>query len=266
MMPPMFNVLIPAFPCAIITLMLEIANFDLVEVGDYFDEWFEMPPTEPLTASLEATGAEGTYFLYNLGALSLILLIFIVVTIFVWLFSRNTCCGFESQNIKCYKRLNKVAKRQKTKFMWNGLLNLLVESHLIMCLSVFIQSTDVTHEWIGQKINYAAYILGCLNIFMVQLVILIWFCFRFDSMNKSVVRKRCGALFRDFNWDSRWMIAFRFFFFLKRMQLSYSVVYQRDSFFAQLITSLLFESVFLLASSNEKVQSSSKERSTNIKN
>lgn len=166
-MPPMFNVPIPAFPYAIITLMLEIANFDLVEVGDYFDEWFEMPPTEPLTASLEATGADGTYFLYNVGVLSLILPIFIVVTIFVWLFSQNTCCGFDSQNIKCYKRLNKVAKRQKHKFMWNGLLDLLVESHLIMCLSVFIQSTDVTYEWTGQKINYAAYILGCLDIFMV---------------------------------------------------------------------------------------------------
>ncbi len=149
MIPALFNVLIPAFPCAIITLMLEIANFDIIEVGDYYGEYFEMPPTDLKTASLERIGFDGTYFLYNLGAISLISIAFLLLTLIVWLLSRKQCCGKVSSDLSCYRKVNALALKKKPKFMWNVHIHMIAQSFLMLCLSVFIQSTDITFTWIG---------------------------------------------------------------------------------------------------------------------
>ena len=77
-MPPIFKVMIPAFPCELINIMLEIAHFDIIEVGEYYEQVFEMPPTDPLTPSLDRIGFETHYFIFNLGALSIIVVTFVV--------------------------------------------------------------------------------------------------------------------------------------------------------------------------------------------
>lgn len=40
LMPPIFNIMIPALPCSILTLMMEICHFDIIEVGEYYDMLF----------------------------------------------------------------------------------------------------------------------------------------------------------------------------------------------------------------------------------
>ena len=77
-MPPIFNVMIPAVPCDLINIMLEIAHFDIIEVSEYYEQVFEMPPTDALTPSLERIGFETYYFIYNLGAFSILVVSFIV--------------------------------------------------------------------------------------------------------------------------------------------------------------------------------------------
>ena len=40
LMPPIFSIMIPALPCSILTLMMEICHFDIIEVGEYYDMLF----------------------------------------------------------------------------------------------------------------------------------------------------------------------------------------------------------------------------------
>ena len=93
LMPPIFKINIPALPCELINLMMEVANFDLVEVGEYYDLLFEMPPTGSLTPSLDRIGFETFYFIHNLGALSLIMVVFLLIQILIFAFSRRSCFG-----------------------------------------------------------------------------------------------------------------------------------------------------------------------------
>lgn len=87
-MPPIFKVNIPSAPAELITIMLQIANFDIIEVGEYYEQVFEMPPTGALTPSLDKIGFETYYFIHNLGALSLIMLAFLICQILTFVLSR----------------------------------------------------------------------------------------------------------------------------------------------------------------------------------
>ena len=120
LMPPLFDVLIPALPCAFITLMLQIANFDLIEVGEYFDLIFEMPPTDPVTPSLDRSGFGNTYFIHNLGALTLILAIYGLGQLLIFSLSRKSCFGKRSKKCCCFRHVNKYAVKQIPKLFWSA--------------------------------------------------------------------------------------------------------------------------------------------------
>ena len=154
LMPAIFKVNIPAVPSELINLMMEVANFDLIEVGEYYDQYFEMPPTGALTPSLDNIGFETFYFIHNLGALSLIMVIFLAFQIIVFTLSRRSCFGKRSSRICCFKHVNKLAKRHFLPVMfWNGYLQLLIESHMVVVLSGFIMFKKPLYEWPGQAIS-----------------------------------------------------------------------------------------------------------------
>ena len=136
--PTLFNVLIPAFPCAIITMVLSIAHFDLIEVGEYFEQWFETPPTQPLTQSLERIGFETSYFIYNLGTLSIIMACFFINMLLLICLSRKSYCGKQAEDVFCFRRVNAFTHRMLPRFFWNGPVQLAIESHLLVFLSAFI--------------------------------------------------------------------------------------------------------------------------------
>ena len=110
-MPPIFKVNIPALPSELINLMMEVANFDLIEVGEYYDQLFEMPPTGSLTPSLDRIGFETYYFIHNLGALSLFMVIFLISQILIFALSRRKCFCKRSNKVCCFRRINRIAKR-----------------------------------------------------------------------------------------------------------------------------------------------------------
>ena len=137
-MPPIFKINIPALPCEFINLLMEVANFDLIEVGEYYDQLFEMPPTDSLTPSLDRIGFETFYFIHNLGALSLVMLVFFLSQVIVFTLSRREYCGKRASRCCCFRHVNKFAKRQHPKMFWNSYLQLLIESHIVVVLSGFI--------------------------------------------------------------------------------------------------------------------------------
>ena len=120
LMPPLFNVFMPALPNSIVTFLLEIAHFDIIEMGEYYDMLFEMPPTEPIAESLDRVGFGDDYFIHNLGALSLIIFLFMVFSFVMYTLSRRTYCGRRSKYIYCFRRVNMYAVKQFPETLYGG--------------------------------------------------------------------------------------------------------------------------------------------------
>ena len=65
--------------------------------------------------------------------------------------------------------------------------------------------------------------------------------------------QKYGSLYQDLNVENKWIIAYRFVFFLRRTQLSYSVVFQLDNIVGQLFTSFAIELLYLCVMYNGKM-------------
>ena len=139
LMPPIFNIMIPALPSSIVTFFMEICHFDIIEVGEYYDMLFEeIPPTEPLTESLDNIGFGDTYFMHNLGCLSLVIIIFLIFQSIIFCFSRKECFGKPCKKIKCLWFVNKHAKSYIPNMFWNVPMQLMIESFIVVILCGFI--------------------------------------------------------------------------------------------------------------------------------
>ena len=68
-----------------------------------------------------------------------------------------------------------------------------------------------------------------------------------EALRDKMVKRRFGQLFADLNTGNKWICAYRFAFFLRRVQLCYVVVFQKDSFLMQLFISFIMEMLYVLA-------------------
>ena len=62
---PLIDTKVPANAGMFFSKLTEIAAFDLIEIGEYVDEFLQLPITEP-DPSFEASGMESNYFINNL--------------------------------------------------------------------------------------------------------------------------------------------------------------------------------------------------------
>ena len=79
----MMNAQIPANASIFYGILMQIIEFDIVDMGNlFYDKWFSIDSEEvlqPLYPSFELIGLESTLFLYNIGTMMLILASFPVL-------------------------------------------------------------------------------------------------------------------------------------------------------------------------------------------
>jgi hypothetical protein len=72
---PLWNVNPPGNAAMFYGFMMEIAAFDMVSTGDFYDKYLlDLPITEPLNDNFDALGFSNMYFLYNSGSIMISIL------------------------------------------------------------------------------------------------------------------------------------------------------------------------------------------------
>jgi len=63
--------------------LMQIAAFEVLELGPYLDEYLGMKPSEPINEYFETMGLESIYFMNNLGSFTLVI-VFKLLLIVIW--------------------------------------------------------------------------------------------------------------------------------------------------------------------------------------
>jgi len=61
---------------------MSITAFDVVEIGPYLDEMFNLTPSEPVNGQFATVGFESLYVLHNLGTF-LLVFVFLLIELIV---------------------------------------------------------------------------------------------------------------------------------------------------------------------------------------
>jgi hypothetical protein len=111
---------------------------------------------------------------------------------------------------------------------WNLPIRVILSSYSILSLSALM--TLFSHSWqtFGQKIDtimgFTGFFVSIL--FPVSVLYLMIKNFRnFDTMN---IKSRFGSLYEDLVTSNRWIIAFRFWFILRRLILALNVIFIKN--------------------------------------
>ena len=119
----------PANAAMVFGQLTKIAAFDIIEIGDYVDEYFKLEATDPVNEKFEAVGLETLYLFHNIGSFIFVIilyafaiLIFLILTIF----------GSWSQRIKRW------SVKLGQKLFWNSIIVAVLESFLFMSFCCLI--------------------------------------------------------------------------------------------------------------------------------
>ena len=115
--------------------LTKIAAFDFIEnffeVDDFVNDILQLPVTEPVNESFEASGLQSLYFINNLSTFyAIIMFYFFLVVVWIVIYFIRKCK--ETKNIK------KVDKKLRAKLFWNGLIIVVMESFMMVVFCAFI--------------------------------------------------------------------------------------------------------------------------------
>ena len=63
---------------------MKIAAFDMINTDGIYDTILDLPPSKPLSPNFEAVGFESIFLIYNMGSITLIIMIIPFMMLFVW--------------------------------------------------------------------------------------------------------------------------------------------------------------------------------------
>ena len=224
---PLFDIRMPAIPTLVFGLLTEIAAFDYVEVGDYFEMAFDISDSDPMNQNFEALGFETNLFLYNMGSMLFGLVLTPVMLTLGCLLKLCTC--FES--------CKKVGERIDNDYRWNSTLEIVKGMFGLAVLSACIGISNQTWSLDGDVINSlcASFTPVYLIVLPIATVILLKRKFKKLSIDKE---GRYEVLYQNL----RVLKSMRFstfvveplYFYMRRVMLAVTVVYLQSQPFFQL--------------------------------
>lgn len=71
---PLLSSSIPPNANMFMSFLTQIAAFDVIEIGEYVEEYLSLDATDPISAKFESIGMESLYFINNVGSFFLVLM------------------------------------------------------------------------------------------------------------------------------------------------------------------------------------------------
>ena len=61
---------------------MQIAAFEIIQIGDFLDEQLGVPSTQPVNNNFDAIGLDSIYLLNNMGTLSMAYVLLLLLSLF----------------------------------------------------------------------------------------------------------------------------------------------------------------------------------------
>ena len=126
---PLFDASMPANTGMVFQYLTKIAAFDLLEIGDFVDEFLELEQTDPVDNNFETLGFESQWFINNVGSFFIYLL---------WCFSNVVFYLLVAALNKTSGHCSRLKRKLGVAIFWNKLSMAIFESILVVGLSCFI--------------------------------------------------------------------------------------------------------------------------------
>lgn len=227
---PLIKSNIPANASMFFARLLEIAAFDIFEIGEFVNDYLSLEQTDPINERYEASGLESKYFINNLGTFFLILIVYFFFTL-LWLvvsFARKW------SDCKCLKLLDKKLHRS---LFWNGLIAVVFESYLMVSLCAFIAiQNSFSFRVFGQSFQTIC-LLAIMTVYIViPFFVLLVVIRRFEQLQNVQVKRRFGLIYRGLNLKyGRIVTLWPLYYLVRRLYLPYVVVFGTGVFIYQMV-------------------------------
>jgi len=128
--------------------LIKIVTFEIVEMGDYFTEWFEYEDEEAMSKRFEVLSFERKSFLVTLGFMIVVLVSILLSYLIVGLL--HPCRKHLPHFLK-----KKVYKRLKKDIFWSAPLVFIIEGYLDICLGIVMYyHSEAGYEKSGDIIDF----------------------------------------------------------------------------------------------------------------
>jgi len=114
----------------VLSVLMDIANFNVVPTGDIYSEMFSFSETPAYRENFSYSGYETSNIILNLGTIFLGLMIFFAYVLLILILFRSLS--------KCTPALFRFYHRQKQSLFWNGLIRLCFEIFFDCIISAFV--------------------------------------------------------------------------------------------------------------------------------
>ena len=171
----LIDVRIPATVTIFYQKIFEVVSYDLFEEYLYFGDFLEWAfdlKDRAVSDRAEELGYESHYIVTNLGSL---LVFFVLNLILVVIFYSIVKADILDKK----NRLRVIAKKQIQRFKWNGLLQFLNESYLLLCFSVAFNAKEAMRSvslqfstW-SLGVNSSIALIACLSVLLAPIWLIV---------------------------------------------------------------------------------------------
>ena len=111
---------------------------------------------------------------------------------------------------------------------WNMPIRVILSSYSILSLSALM--TLHSHSWqtFGQKIDTMMGFTGLAVTILFPIAVLYLMIKHFPNFDTKNIKLRFGSLYEGLLTSNHWVIAFRFWFILRRLILAINVIFVKD--------------------------------------
>ena len=159
---------------------MEVAAFDIIEIGDTLDEWFELAPIEPDNPNFVTLGLESIYLLNNMGTLAIAYLI--------WFIAAGIFLIARWGRMEESKQLERVYRRLKRKLFYNSILSIFVESYSLISVCCLINLSYISFETFGLTIHSVICISFFAALFILPIIVFSHLKSGFISLSLSYMK------------------------------------------------------------------------------
>ena len=213
---PLFRVNIPANAGSLFAQIMQIAAFEIIEIGEFLDELLGIPSTSPMNKNFAAIGLDSIYLLNNMGTLSIAYILLLLLSLF-------------TISLKAFGKLNKwiywVHVQLKEALFYRPLISLFFESYSLLTVCGLINMTKLSFESLGMRLHTITCLVVLVCIFLIPALMLRYLVKNFNRLNDRIIKRKYGKMYDELNIrGSKVVLVQPFFFLLRRLMLAVAIV------------------------------------------
>lgn len=185
---PLFKINIPANAGLFFKQIMQIAAFDIIEIGEPLDKLLNLEPTEPINDNFEAVGFESIYLLNNMGTFA--------IAYFIWILAAIIAL-FLKICMKWSKKLKRAYNRLRRKLFFNSLISLFLESYSLISVCCLINLSFLSFASYGVTVQSVSCILFFIAIILMPLILFVYLLKFFTDLQDPTMTTKYGHLYDE---------------------------------------------------------------------